>query len=123
MTRRTQLRRRKGWRAHIIVRVLAGQRYGQLTVINPHHGKEKRGYSTCLCRCDCGNEVVIPTARVRYTKSCGCLNHSRNGHSYTPGYATWITMHARCYNPNHAAFKNYGGRGIQVCYRWHRTNP
>lgn len=27
-------------------------------------------------------------------------------------------MH-RCYRPKHQAFKNYGGRGIAVCERWH----
>jgi hypothetical protein len=27
-------------------------------------------------------------------------------------------MIGRCTNPNHASFKNYGGRGIQVCERW-----
>ena len=28
-------------------------------------------------------------------------------------------MIARCGNPNHGAYKNYGGRGIKVCPRWH----
>jgi hypothetical protein len=32
-------------------------------------------------------------------------------------------MHQRCYNPNHRDFKHYGGRGIQVCLRWHESNP
>ena len=27
-------------------------------------------------------------------------------------------MKRRCSNPNHAAFKRYGGRGITVCERW-----
>jgi len=27
-------------------------------------------------------------------------------------------MMARCYNKNHHAYKNYGGRGIIVCERW-----
>ena len=27
-------------------------------------------------------------------------------------------MRDRCRNPNHQAFKNYGGRGIKVCERW-----
>lgn len=29
-------------------------------------------------------------------------------------------MMARCYNQNEKAYKNYGGRGITVCKRWHK---
>ena len=32
--------------------------------------------------------------------------------------ATWYSMKQRCYNPNSAAYKNYGGRGIKVCDKW-----
>lgn len=27
-------------------------------------------------------------------------------------------MRARCFNPNHPKFKDYGGRGITVCDQW-----
>jgi hypothetical protein len=27
-------------------------------------------------------------------------------------------MKSRCFNPNHTAFRYYGGRGITVCERW-----
>lgn len=27
-------------------------------------------------------------------------------------------MKQRCLNPNHAAYENYGGRGITVCQQW-----
>lgn len=39
----------------------------------------------------------------------------------TPLYGTWGNMMTRCYNPNFRQFKDYGGRGIAVCERWH--NP
>jgi hypothetical protein len=29
-------------------------------------------------------------------------------------------MMDRCYNPHHKYYKNYGGRGIKVCKRWHK---
>jgi hypothetical protein len=36
-----------------------------------------------------------------------------------PLYQTWNAMMTRCYNPQHEQFKDYGGRGITVCDRWH----
>lgn len=35
-----------------------------------------------------------------------------------PLYKVWNSMKQRCNNPNNAAYKNYGGRGIKVCERW-----
>ena len=42
-----------------------------------------------------------------------------HGMSRTREYRTWKAMHTRCRNPLVLAFKNYGGRGITVCKRWH----
>jgi hypothetical protein len=33
-------------------------------------------------------------------------------------YFVWKGMLERCQNEKHAAFRNYGGRGITVCERW-----
>ena len=30
-------------------------------------------------------------------------------------------MISRCYDKNHVAYKNYGGRGIQVCEEWRKS--
>lgn len=38
----------------------------------------------------------------------------------TKEYAAWSHLMQRCYNENHPAYKNYGGRGITVCDRWHK---
>lgn len=35
-------------------------------------------------------------------------------------YEAWAQMRSRCFNPNHRAYKNYGGRGIGICKRWDR---
>jgi hypothetical protein len=37
-----------------------------------------------------------------------------------PEYWVWYGMLHRCYNPAATGFKNYGGRGIKVCKRWHK---
>lgn len=52
---------------------LTGHRYGQLTVLAP--AENVGGRTAWLCRCDCGNEVVIKGSRLRngHTKSCGCI--------------------------------------------------
>jgi hypothetical protein len=35
-----------------------------------------------------------------------------------PERTAWKAMLYRCFNPQHHAYKNYGGRGISVCDRW-----
>lgn len=87
------------------------------------------------CRCDCGGfavrivERLTDSVRLGYAASCGCMaraaiSASRTTHGATRGernhplYATWINMRARCNNPNHKDFENYGWRGIRVCERW-----
>ena len=51
--------------------------------------------------------------------------NARHGHSRsaetgkaTPTYRTWVSMLARCNNPNASNYARYGGRGICVCQRW-----
>lgn len=51
---------------------LTGQRFGRLTVLEP---AENLGSKTAwLCRCDCGQETVVATQRLRdgHRTSCGC---------------------------------------------------
>lgn len=46
-----------------------------------------------------------------------CLWHSM-GIAEERLYQTWSDMINRCRNPNCDSYKNYGGRGIQVCDEW-----
>lgn len=62
------------------------------------------------------------------SKVCrGCDNHNalprlyRLRMSRTPTYNSWKGLKARCLNPKEPQFKQYGGRGIQVCERWQHS--
>lgn len=37
-------------------------------------------------------------------------------------YSVWSGMRRRCNNPNHIQFRDYGGRGIEVCHEWNTKN-
>lgn len=109
------------------VHIAKGDRYGNLTVVKelkPHvypSGATRRRFG---CRCNCGAKVavVISSLRSGLTTSCGCKQrtHGLKGHRL---YSTWRNMHTRCYNEKYKQFADYGGRGIEVCSRWHQDNP
>lgn len=42
----------------------------------------------------------------------------KHGMYNTPTYRSWSSMIARCTNPMHHQWKDYGGRGIKVCEEW-----
>ena len=51
---------------------LSGQRFGRLTILRP---AENIGTRTAwVCQCDCGQETIAPTVRLRNGRrtSCGC---------------------------------------------------
>lgn len=48
-----------------------------------------------------------------------CITHGHTrGYKTSKEYNSWLSMKARCYNPNHEHFHFYGGRGIKICDRW-----
>lgn len=100
---------------------LVGQKFNRWTVL------EYVGNSSWLCRCDCGNERIVSTARLNSgdSKSCGCLRvettikrNTTHGCNKTPLHYRWLDMKDRCYNPNDEEYYRYGGRGIYVCDEW-----
>lgn len=48
----------------------------------------------------------------------GNKNHYKHGLSHTRIDNIYKSMVSRCYNKNNSRYKNYGGRGINVCYEW-----
>jgi len=109
-------------------------RFGRLLVLS----EVNLGDVRWLCKCDCGNTVVVRGAALRkfYTQSCGCYHKevvARTGRLYkgcfvkhghkrqskqTRAYSIWGCMKTRCFNKNRKDWLNYGGRGITVCDRW-----
>lgn len=80
-----------------------------------------------LLECYCGNVFVALLTDVKQgkTKSCGCFaretllkRNTKHGLRKKESYKAWMAMRARCKNKNAKCYKNYGGRGIQVCSRW-----
>ena len=43
----------------------------------------------------------------------------KHGMTGTPTYHSWCGMIQRCENPNNSRYKDWGGRGIKICERWH----
>jgi hypothetical protein len=87
-----------------------------------------------LCKCDCGNEVVVRGSHLKTgnTKSCGCLQKrhiSKLGKSMVthgmtmvePLYQVWRNMLGRC-SSNSTTRSCYFDRGIRVCEEW-REDP
>lgn len=113
---------------------LTGQKFGRLTVIK-RDGKNKKRQALWLCQCDCGNLARTTTYLLKSgkTKSCGCLQKEiaskigfkilfKEGQMKNKKYQRirkiLNSMRSRCYNPKNNRYKNYGGRGINICSEW-----
>lgn len=111
---------------------LSGRRFGRLVVIRyePRPGGKRHW----VCKCDCGNKVVVESFNLRAgrQKSCGCYRSERSAakriiHNQSYGgrdghptrlYQIWSGMRKRCRTPTSRAFRLYGGRGIAICAQW-----
>ena len=110
---------------------LTGVRSGRLTVVKMV-GKSKDRHLLWLCKCDCGNEVVLPSCSIKgkHTMSCGCLKrevasstHIKHGgtldHSNIERlYMVWAEIGQRCNNPKNKSYKYYGAKGVSRCKEW-----
>lgn len=112
-----------------------GEVFGRLVVIadapSKRSGQSKRPQWKCLC--ECGRIKILLSRQLTHgsTKSCGCWQaeyrhiqkaNFQHGHNSrpkcSPTYSSWAAMRGRCEYPNMNGYKNYGGRGINVCERW-----
>lgn len=102
-----------------------GEKQNMLTLIEPVGKYNRKTVWRALC--DCGKETKVTTSdfHSNNTKSCGCQKGAggkrsltTHGFSSHPDYELWRQMHRRCKDANWERYKDYGGRGIQVCERW-----
>lgn len=102
---------------------MIGERFGRLIVVE-RVGSDKFKQTLWKCKCDCGNETITSTNRLKMgkTKSCGCLkregNNRKHGMCYTRLNKIYRSMKQRCYSKSYGRYEDYGGRGISVCDEW-----
>lgn len=95
-----------------------GDRFGKWTVIGQRDGK------LVDCVCSCGNAKKVNVYNLMRGKSTMCVpcamaaKVTKHGLSKTAEYQIWKAIKARCYNPSHKNFADYGGRGIAICSKW-----
>lgn len=105
---------------------LKGQRFGCLVALE-NVGSSKSKRRLWLCKCDCGNEKIVPSDSLinKNTKSCGCLNQKnpylfkpKHGFCGTRLYRIWKGIKSRCKNKTSTDYKWYGAKGVKVCEDW-----
>lgn len=108
---------------------LVGKEFNRLKVIE-YVGKTNHRVSVYICQCVCGQKVTVRADRLKagIVKSCGCLQREiatamqmKHGGSDTRLYVVYKDILSRCSNPNSPKFKNYGGRGIDICEKWRNS--
>lgn len=105
-----------------------GQHIGKIRVVCRATSGTRGTRWKCICLV-CRRVLEIYTATLSvsaYLDGCDACcraaagrklsRHGEAGKSVE--YAAWAMMKGRCLNPRHAAYANYGGRGIKVCARW-----
>lgn len=75
---------------------LTGQRFGRLTALAP--AENIGGCTAWLCRCDCGQETVVITKRLRdgHRTSCGCDNENFGKPPNVAGRASLTYVEGTC---------------------------
>lgn len=103
---------------------ITGKKFGKLTVLKKV-GVSSKQQSQWLCKCDCGNEVVVSRTNLSInrtkTVSCGCWRKNlitKHNKYKTSIYRAYINMKQRCYNQKKDVYKYYGARGIKICDEW-----
>ncbi len=101
-----------------------GDRFGKLVILgeDPIRAKSNGGRKY-ICQCDCGEQKSVMSFHLigGGSKSCGLCRRRMTSNCSTSSRrisSIYSGMICRCYNPNVTAYKNYGGRGIEICNEW-----
>lgn len=100
-----------------------GDKIGNLTLLKRIPPMKKGVHAKWLCRCDCGNEIIVDNSNLRKQRQCKRCASKTHGMSNTALYAVWDHMKQRCFNPHNRSYPDYGGRGITVCDEWQSFEP
>lgn len=100
---------------------LTGRRFGKVIVVSRTAKRNKYNCVIWECLCDCGKRFESTRTEIKRASSCTCAfgkHFIRHGLSGTPEYVIWKGIRARCFNPKHRGYQNYGGRGILMSANW-----
>jgi len=102
--------------------VFPGVHFNRWTVLSV-----KRGDRLALCRCNCGREKMVDRPTLTGGQSKGChscqvspsFKHGDAHRGKRPSeYIAWAGMIQRCEDTDNQDYKDYGGRGINICSEW-----
>lgn len=103
---------------------LTGKRFGKLLVKELAYVKHGAHWR---CLCDCGDYTISRTDSllrshgVHQCKTCSSEAQKVPVRAKDRRiHGIWCAMMQRCYNPNTIGWANYGGRGIEVWFFWHK---
>lgn len=128
------------------VRNYAGRVSGQVTILRRlptsavkvvSTGIETRPQPQWLAHCSCGTTWAVNENDITAHGPSQCRNCARQQSANNlskgrqpsplgnkrkhPSYNSWAAMIRRCTDVKHTNYPNYGGRGIQVCFKWRHS--
>ena len=110
--------------------IQAGARFGRLTVLQEAPFRPGNPNRRWECKCDCGATTFAYACLLKVGRKVDCGQHVKHAPRsprkhmlsrdpvYASVYKVWENIRARCYNPEHRSYLDYGGRGITMCDRW-----
>lgn len=104
-----------------------GQRFGDLKVLGKvRTAPNSSGGQRYRLECICGNRITKPRFYIVRKQNplthCGCLTYKADPREVFTK-RSYYAMHSRCEYTGHVSYNHYGGRGITICERWHKSNP